>query len=310
MFAAQQLVFYYATSPAHMGAGTAVGAIDSPIQREVHTQHPQFAASGIKGAVRHHLHALWGKTDHLLERLFGPETDASEHAGAVAFSDAQLMCLPVRALKGGFVYATCPLALARGKRLAGMAGLPCPWEVPEIPDNQAAVRKELLSQDRLVLEAFTFAPCEAETGRQAIAEWLARHALPPGAENAFFAEKLQKDLVILSDTDFAHFARHGMVVEPHVRIDDVSGTADGGGLFYVENLPPESLLVGLVQASVERYKKEKKPENALEDAGEVLSRVLQGDGTLPGIADRIVQMGGDGSTGRGLILIHPVSREA
>ena len=35
-----------------MGAGQAVGAINNPIQREVHTSHPLIAGSGLKGAVR------------------------------------------------------------------------------------------------------------------------------------------------------------------------------------------------------------------------------------------------------------------
>ncbi len=41
MFEAQQLVFYTCISPLHMGAGQAVGAIDNPIQREVHTSVQQ-----------------------------------------------------------------------------------------------------------------------------------------------------------------------------------------------------------------------------------------------------------------------------
>jgi CRISPR-associated protein Cmr4 len=40
MFEAQQLVFYSCVSPVHMGAGQAIGVIDNPIQREVHTGHP------------------------------------------------------------------------------------------------------------------------------------------------------------------------------------------------------------------------------------------------------------------------------
>jgi hypothetical protein len=40
MFEAQQLVFYSCASPVHMGAGQAIGVIDNPIQREVHTGHP------------------------------------------------------------------------------------------------------------------------------------------------------------------------------------------------------------------------------------------------------------------------------
>lgn len=311
MFAAQKLVFYYATSPVHMGAGAAVGAIDSPIQREVHTQHPVFAASGIKGAVRHHLNALWGEHDNLVKRLFGPDTGNSDHAGAVSFSDAQLVCMPVRSLKSGFVYATCPLALARAQRLARLAGVTCQWSVPSIPANKAASHTDLLSQDRLVLEAFDFEVLATENDRDAIGEWLAKHVLPPGPESRFFADKLRDHLVILSDTDFAHFARHGTVVEPHVRIDDLSGTASNGGLFYVENLPPESVMLGLVQSSVERYKKDTKPEKAITDANRVLSLIFEGDGAaLPGIGNTVVQMGANSTTGRGLILVHPVTEEA
>jgi CRISPR/Cas system CMR subunit Cmr4 (Cas7 group RAMP superfamily) len=41
-----------------MGAGSAVGVIDNPIQRERHTGHPCFAGSGIKGAMRHGFEAI------------------------------------------------------------------------------------------------------------------------------------------------------------------------------------------------------------------------------------------------------------
>ena len=53
MYQAQAALFLYAVSPVHMGAGAAFGLIDSPIQRERHTEHPLFAGSGIKGAIRH-----------------------------------------------------------------------------------------------------------------------------------------------------------------------------------------------------------------------------------------------------------------
>ncbi len=68
MFEAQQLVFYTRVSPVHMGAGQAVGAIDNPIQREVHTGHPLIAGSGLKGAERHHFTRTW-KDDKLIARL-------------------------------------------------------------------------------------------------------------------------------------------------------------------------------------------------------------------------------------------------
>ena len=127
MFEKHAAVFLYAVSPVHLGAGQAVGVIDNPIQRERHTGHPCFAGSGIKGAVRHGLEALSrGMTlekslKELIDTLFGPEAGSGTlHAGVTSFGDAKLVVLPVRSLRGGYVYATCPQALSRAQRLLGL----------------------------------------------------------------------------------------------------------------------------------------------------------------------------------------------
>ena len=316
MFEATQLVFYYAVSPVHMGAGSAIGAIDSPIQREVHTKHPLFAGSGLKGALRHHFNRAWPraegddrKPNSLINRIFGPDTAASDFAGALSLSDAQLVLLPVRSLKGGFAYVTSPLALARLQRLAVQAGVECNWQVPKVSENKAAVASDALLQSKgaekqLILEAFEFMKAEV-AGVDMIADWIARHALPAAA-GQFFADKLKSDLVVLNDTDYSHFARHAMVVEPHVRINDESGTADDGGLFYVENLPPETLMVGLAQASIERFRKDSRNGDSapLLQAAEVLKQVFSGGSDdTPGIQGKLLQIGGDASTGRGLVMV-------
>ena len=103
MFQTQAAIFYYAVSPVHMGAGTSVGVVDNPIQRERHTEHPCFAGSGLKGAFRHHFAATQmedtanlGNLEHL---LFGPPSAGELHAGAVSLGDAQLVAFPVRSLK-------------------------------------------------------------------------------------------------------------------------------------------------------------------------------------------------------------------
>ena len=311
MFEARQLVFYYAVTPVHMGAGSAIGAIDSPIQREVHTQHPMFAGAGLKGALRHHFNQSWPRGDErkpnpMIARLFGPDTNASDFAGALSLTDAQLVALPVRSLKGGFAWVTSPVALARLKRLAELAGVAAGWSVPTVAENQAQMAADgLLANGKLILEAFEFR--KAEGACADIARWLAENAL--SVDNAWFADKLKTDLVVLTDTDFAHFTRHAMVVEPHVRINDESGTADDGGLFYVENLPPESILVGLAQASIERFKKgsREKGDPKLMSADEVLSTVFEGAESCPGIAGKPLQIGGDASTGRGLVIVQPVA---
>ncbi|MDX1604609.1 MAG: type III-B CRISPR module RAMP protein Cmr4 [Candidatus Competibacterales bacterium] len=155
MFEQQAAVFLYAVSPVHLGAGTATGLIDNPIQRERYTRHPSFAGSGIKGAVRHAFEALGGAPT-LIDRLFGPPCQSNElHAGAVSFGDAQLVAFPVRSLRGGYVYATCPQALALAQRLLQLTGNARDWTVPDVEDGRChlANRALLSGQDNLHLEA-------------------------------------------------------------------------------------------------------------------------------------------------------------
>ncbi len=299
MFEKTRLLFLYAVSPVHMGAGQAIGVIDNPIQRERHTDHPMMAGSGLKGALRHHLERKWDKAE--VARLFGPESNASDYAGCVSFGDAQLAAFPVRSLKRGFVWAVSPVSLARLKRLALLADCEVGWDVPEAGADQALVADtKVLSQDRLVLEAFDFA-ATVSPELQTIAQWLADHALPPGPAHAHFRKKIETDLVLLPEDAFSHFVRNATVVEAHVRINDDTGTADEGGLFYTENLPPESLLVSPVLASVERTSKKGRNGEPM-SAEQVMQTLVTGNGK-PGLDGALIQVGGDATTGRGQVVL-------
>jgi len=280
-----------------MGAGQAIDVIDNPIQREKHTGHPNFAGSGIKGAVRHSFEALGGHKEDV-DRLFGPASSSGEpHAGAVSFGDAQVVALPIRSLKGGYVYATCPQALARAQRLLSFAGAKVAWPAVDVQEGDTlVVNAALLSGDKLHLEAFEYLAKPSEQ-LKTIALDLASKALPEGEEYEFFRQKLTTDLVVLSDTDFAYFAKNAMVVEPHVRIDSDTGTAADGGLFYTENLPPESLMIAPLMVSQTRTGKSKTEEL---EAAAVLSQIK----AL--IHSRLLQIGGDATTGRGLVVANVV----
>jgi CRISPR-associated protein Cmr4 len=292
MFEKKAAVFLYAVSPVHMGAGQAVGVIDNPIQRERHTGHPSFAGSGIKGAVRHSFKALGGDEVHI-DKLLGPDSNSGDlYAGAVSFGDAQLVALPVRSIKRGYAYVTCPQALARARRLLAVTGSDPGWPVENVDSGKALIaNRDLLSGDKLHLEAFEYVAKDSES-LPGIAADLAGKALPAGDDYAFFREKLKADLVVLSDTDFNYFAQNAMLVEPHVRIDEKTGTASDGGLFYTENLPPESLLIAPLLASKTRSGRK---DDAL-PAEAVLAQIR----TL--IDSRLLQIGGDATTGRGLVV--------
>lgn len=298
MFQAHAALFLYATSPVHMGAGQAFGLIDNPIARERHCEHPVFPGSGLKGAIRHRFHALPGwsdgeKGEKLLDRLFGPESQSGTlHAGAISLGDAQLVAFPVRCVKQGYVYATSAHALARAARLLAQLGIA---SVPAAPGAIASgktcvANAELLDGDKLHLEAFEYAHDTAQAeALSAVAAWLAEHALPAGDAHAFFREKFKRDLVLLSDEDFNWFSKNATVVEPHVRIDNTTGSASDGGLFYTENLPPETLMLGSLMASRERSGKGETPAEG------VLAQVA---GAIDG---KLLQVGGDATTGRGLV---------
>jgi CRISPR-associated protein Cmr4 len=291
MFEKHAAVFLYAVSPIHMGAGQSVGVIDNPIQRERHTGHPCIAGSGIKGAVRHGFTAIGGDAA-LVDRLFGPESGSHDlHAGAVSFGDAQLIALPVRSLKGGYVYATCPQALSRAQRLLNLIGIKTTWPTLMIKDEHCLIANpDLMSGAKLHLEAFEYT-VKVSQDLPVLSSDLANKALPDAAEYTFFRDKLKTDLVVLSDTDFAYFAQNAMLVEPHVRIDEMTGTAKEGGLFYTENLPPESLLLAPLLASQTRTGK------ANESPAEVVMTQIKSV-----INGKLLQMGGDATTGRGLVV--------
>ncbi|MEF9956446.1 MAG: type III-B CRISPR module RAMP protein Cmr4 [Acinetobacter sp.] len=294
MFTANKALFLYAISPVHLGAGQAIGLIDNPIQREVHTGHPIFAGSGVKGAVRHQFYSHRVDERDELNRYFGADSKSnSDYAGAVSFSDAQLVLFPVRANKSGYVYATSPLALARVKRLLDQVGL-ATWQDIKAPETNHAIvtSTEILTDNKLFVEGYELNAKSSDELKK-IAETLSNYAL---ADNqSFFKGKIKTDLVLMSDDDFGYFVKNATSVEPHVRINPETGVAEGGGLFYTENLPPESVMIQMVMASNERSKQ----GSTLADG--VLNWVLNGDKGLNG---RLLQVGGDATTGRGQVLVH------
>lgn len=297
MFEVKSVMFLYCVSPVHVGSGTALGAIDNPIQRERHTNWPMIQGSGIKGALRHHAEQAPGnQLKEFVDKIFGPESNASEHAGAISFGDGQLLLFPVRCLKQSFVYATSTTALSRFARTWRLVkGEELSWNIPLLQGQNCAIAdNRITTGDGVILEVFEGKPDPKEQGSASeIARWLAENALAPSA--AQFREKLKKDLVILSDEVFTHFVENATVVEPHVAINDDTGTVDEGKLFYTENVPPEALFYSVVMASRERKKKG--------EAGNGLNAELILDKVKTVFDDAFVQMGGDATTGRGHVVL-------
>lgn len=286
---ATKMLFIHALTPLHAGTGQGVGVIDLPIAREKATHLPLLPGSSLKGALRARA------TDEKEQRhLFGPDTkNASDHAGAVQFSDQRLLLFPVRSYAGTFAWATCTWVLRRFARDAALAGMSLP-ELPAAPAPEKAwyAQSTLLKAqgNKVVLEDFDFEGA-GEAKLDALADALAK-AVRPG--DAGFAEDLKRRLIVLPDSSFDHLVEHATEVVTRIKLQDDVKTVEPGGLWYEENLPAESILYGLVLGeSVRQRKGDEQGEKPT--AAEALERL----GALVGRC-QVVQLGGKATVGRGV----------
>ncbi len=290
------ILFAYAESPVHMGAGTSLGAVDLPIQRERFTDYPMGQASGLKGCLRELFAKTAGNGDPdaaaKVKLTFGPDQKASEHAGALSVSDLRLLVFPVRSLLGTFAFCTSRYALARFARDVESTGakLDVGKLPPEPGENEALCIKgtKLAKDSEAALEEFVFKMREdADLGKTADA--LSKAVF--GKEEGYFPAKLRNDLVLLNETSFRDFVKMSTMVEAHIKIDDDTGTVKGGALWYAENLPPESVMYSAVFAADPFGERRK----GFETSKDVLAFIK---GTVHGMR---LQIGGDETVGRGLM---------
>lgn len=302
---AAALLYLHAQTGLHPGSGATVGVVDLPVQRERHTQWPVIPATSLKGVLRDACRRKSEKAakdadnDDFVVDAFGPPTEnASDHAGALAVTDARILAFPVRSLKGVFAWVTCPAVLERLGRDLGIVGRDGVGPTPKVEANKAlcAAGSPLLVDGKsLVLEEFDF---ERTGDADGTATWLSKRAVADDATR----ERLRKHLVVLHDDDFGHFVRHATEVVARVGLDYENKTVRTGALFYQEFLPAETLFYALVLAGPSRRKnKEKSDGNGRENvdprsAGEIL-------GGLRERMNAYLQIGGDETTGKGLCAV-------
>lgn len=238
----------------HPGAGRSLGAIDLPVAREAATDYPVLVGSSLKGALRDHARGVWPgdreeKTDKKIEangneafpdsdivRLFGYR----DSAGGVLVSDARLILLPVRCLTGRYRWVTCPAILERLKRDMQRAGLKAAWGEPNKPDPLAKLNPGhaiAAGTGTLFLEERQF----TLTGAPDAAILAALKALIPHDETR---SRIDGQVAILHDDDFAWFARYGLSVQARNVLDPA--TKQSKNLWYEETLPPDTLMASLI----------------------------------------------------------------
>lgn len=327
------LLGIHALTALHPGAGTALGTVDLPVQRERHTSWPTIAGSALKGILRDtcreqishdpKLNDLPRHDDKpakddkpeerakregsgreranntlLLNELFGPPTaGSSEFAGAVSVTDARLLAYPVRSLKGVFAWVTCRAVLERCARDAEMGGSKVPPVPADVAPGSAATAMDspcLIAGAKLLLEEFPFARVESAE-HAAWAKWIAEKLLPQSDHYAATRERLLKCLVILSDDEFTHFVKYATEVTARIGLDYETKTVKDGALFYQEFLPTESLFYSVVIANAARTRREKGSDKQT-TAAELMASL---ETYVKAIHNGVLQIGGDETTGKG-----------
>lgn len=243
----------YCETALHAGTGSELGVIDLPIQRERHTGFPKMESSGLKGALRERFEQKLiekgeikkddKKREHPeLYATFGP-ADGELHAGCLGFTDARLLCFPVKSMKGVFGWVTCPSILNRLADDFVNSGLDVPAVKPINEPGASGTELHIPGgQNAIVLEEYKFVlPVHPDI--TALATWLA-DAVFPG--NNYWNAKMKSSLLVLNDDDFKDFVNLSTEVVTRTKINNETGTVENGALFTEEYLPAESILYSMV----------------------------------------------------------------
>ncbi len=219
----------------HPGVGSECGVIDLPVAREVVTGYPVLFGSSMKGCLRDKAEQAWGSTTTLVAEVFG----AQDQAGGIGITDARLLLLPVRSLQSHYKWLTCPYILERLQRDAALAGTDI--ILPEIDLQPGEVWSSKVEQ--LFLEELSFTTSEKQQIIQEVAA-----VLKPLISHDSARDRLEKQLVICSDEDFAYFTGCALQLQAHNCLDSETKTAVGGALWYAEYIPSDTLFYCLLLA--------------------------------------------------------------
>lgn len=215
----------------HPGQGRQQGILDLPVSREKWTDYPFIAGSALKGALRE-------KADdakfQFMKQIFGHHIKG---AGAIGFTDARLLLLPVRSLHGHYFWVTCPYLLERYQRdlaLSGRMTSRLDWNVK---DHQVLVGSGSTAKDMIYLEEFSYYVHKDSVLDQMI-EWIS-----PLIYHESVKKRLSKQVAVISDDEFHFFAQYALPIQYKNKLTDKKTSES---VWQEENLPPDSIMYSLM----------------------------------------------------------------
>lgn len=282
----KMMISFFTRTPLHVGCGSSVGAIDLPVLLERATDLPVIPGSTLKGVLADLF--LEEKKDENGEtklirsadgiELFGNDDTKKATRGKLMVGEARLVAFPVRSAKGGFVWATSPLLLAR-------QGIE--FDTKDLDEMDGYGSEKVSFWDAFILEEYKI------TRKKDVSEVLAEEVINKLKEKCNFSlweTTLQDRLVILSDTMLTYFAKNACEIAHHNKIDDETGTVADTALFSQENVPSEALFVGEILARED--KEDEKLEKETHSLQKLYKKIKDKEGSL-------LQIGANATTGLG-----------
>ncbi|MBD2843613.1 type III-B CRISPR module RAMP protein Cmr4 [Paenibacillus sp. IB182496] len=314
MFTQYQPLLLYAATSVHAGSGSETGIVDLPIQREQHTAFPKMESSTLKGAWKQCFSETLvdgsdSETDFFTVFGSSPSDNPNNEsqASAVSFLDARILLFPVKSLKGTFAWITCPYVLRRFNRDMELLSAVNGGENPYVLKTAAAGSvsgstlkvSEVNKNDQtfpIVLEEYTLTvkqTSEAAELAQKLDAWLQLFGEPLGIE---------EKLVVVSDDEFTDFVKMSTEVNARIRIEDNGQVA--GGLWYEENIPPETVFYSSVLFGNPREPQKKRVQSGLRE-GLAAQRLKTAEDVRDYVLNErfpdVFQLGGSATIGKGMI---------
>lgn len=307
MYKTSEPLFLFCETPLHAGSGNDLGIIDMPIQRERHTGFPKIESSSLKGSLREAFErkATTSDTQEKIHRVFGFDNASADKSlttgngafankkdqdfsGCIAFTDARILLFPVKSHTGIFAWITCPRVVSRFisemKEYCKLSDA----ELATLQANTTGSGSKVYKNGSVGLEEYIFEGITEEQKVTDFGKWIAKKLF---INNNYWSTKLETDIVVLSDDDFADFVQHSTEVITRTKIDNETGTVSDTALFTEEYLPAESLMYSIVIFAPE-FKLNGMKENEVQQFYTC---------TLP----EIFQIGGNATLGKGIVRTKP-----
>lgn len=246
----EKIYWIHAVSPIHVGSGRGVGHIDLPIVREKVTNWPFIPGSAVKGVVA----ASFEATDEArknkadLRAAFGmsdsENSGAESNAGSLVFSDARILCLPIKSFRGTFAWISSALSLKRFSSAASFS-----LDIPSlVSQSKITLTKDSVlskqSDKKVFLDELDFDVNQDNSScADKIADKIAKAVF--AGDNAW-QDVFKKRFAIVHDDVFSFFAKTGTEVAARIRIKPDNKIVEDGALWYEESLPVETILAGTV----------------------------------------------------------------